>query len=97
MLCRLVSRDREHNEHRVLRTDKDITALYTGMLDKFLSRGCVVPPPPTRKGQLMARYARLNKVGAVRGDDTGEFVLLPTLYIVYLGAITRTGTIEILS
>ena len=71
MFCRVVSRDREQREHSVLRTEKDISALYAGMVDKFMSRGCVVPPPPKGKSKLLARYARYNKVGAVRADETG--------------------------
>ena len=67
----MVSRDREQREHRVLRTEKEISALYAGMVDKFMSRGCVVPPPPEGKSKLLARYARYNKVGAVRTDETG--------------------------
>ena len=72
MFCRVVSRDREQREHRVLRTEKDISALYAGMVDKFMSRGCVVLPPPKGKIKLLARYARFHKVGAVRADETGR-------------------------
>ena len=70
MVCRLVSRDRKQREHMVLRTEKEISALYAGMVDKFMRRGCVVPPPPKGKSKLLARYARYNKVGAVRASET---------------------------
>ena len=62
MVCRVVSRDREQTEHRVVRTDADISALYKGMVDKFASTGFIVPSPPGGSGaaKLMARY---NKIG----------------------------------
>ena len=65
-MCRVVSRDREQTEQRVIRTDADISALYKGMVDKFASTGFIVPSPPGGPGggaaKLMARY---NKIGTV--------------------------------
>ena len=72
---RVVSVDREHREYRVVRTDKDISALYTGLQDKFLACGCIVPPPPSPRSQVMARYARINRIGADRGENSGELWL----------------------
>ena len=73
---RVVSVDREHREYRVVRTDKDISALYTGLQDKFLARGCIVPPPPSPRSKVMARYyARINRIGADRGENSGELLL----------------------
>ena len=74
-MFRVVSVDREHREYRVVRTDKDISALYTGLQDKFLARGCIVPPPPSARSQVMARYARINRIGADRGENSGELLL----------------------
>ena len=70
-MCRVISRDRDQTEHRVIRTDADITSLYQGMVDKFSSRGCIVPPPPARSSKMNFESST-NKIQSL---NTKEFIL----------------------
>ena len=68
---RVVSLGSEQEEHKVLRTDKEVNALHQSLEDKFFHTGFVLPKPPIKyKGVLL--LTRYNKIGLASANNSSR-------------------------